>query len=90
MLGFVGRRLALLAATLLVASFAIYASLYIAPGSPIATLTGGRTPSPEAIAVLEERYHLNDPFLVRYWDCSPVRSPATSACRFRCARKCRT
>ena len=68
MLGFVARRLAMLAATLLVASFAIYASLYVAPGSPIATLTGGRTPSPEAIAVLEERYHLDDPFLVRYWN----------------------
>jgi peptide/nickel transport system permease protein len=68
MLGFVLRRLAMLAATVLVASFVIYGSLYVAPGSPIATLTGGRTPSPEAIAVLEERYNLNDPFLVRYWN----------------------
>ena len=31
-------------------------------------LTGGRTPTPEAIAILEERYHLNEPFLTRYWD----------------------
>jgi peptide/nickel transport system permease protein len=66
--GFVLRRLVVLAATLVVASFAIYASLYVAPGSPIATLTGGRTPSPEAIAVLEERYNLDDPFLQRYWN----------------------
>ena len=68
LLRFIVRRFATLAATLLVASFAIYASLYVAPGSPIATLTGGRTPSPEAIAILEERYNLNDPFLVRYWN----------------------
>ena len=67
MLRFLVRRLALLAATLLVASFAIYGALYLSPGSPIATLTGGRTPSPEAIAVLEHRYHLDEPFLVRYW-----------------------
>jgi peptide/nickel transport system permease protein len=56
----------MLVITLLVSSFVIYSALYIAPGNPIATLTGGRTPSPQAIAVLEERYHLNDPFLVRY------------------------
>ena len=68
MLRFVLRRLVMLVATLLVSSFVIYSALYLAPGNPIATLTGGRTPSPEAIAVLEERYHLNEPFLVRYWE----------------------
>ena len=57
----------MLVVTLLVSSFVIYSALYIAPGNPIATLAGGRTPSPEALAVLEERYHLNDPFLVRYF-----------------------
>lgn len=63
---FVMRRVAMLVITLLVSSFAIYSALYVAPGNPIATLTGGRTPSPQALEVLEERYHLNDPFLVRY------------------------
>ncbi len=66
MLRFVVRRLAMLVVTLFVASFAIYSAMYLAPGNPIAALTGGRTPSPEAIAVLEQRYHLDDPFLVRY------------------------
>jgi peptide/nickel transport system permease protein len=61
------RRLAMLVATLLVASFAIYGALYLAPGSPIAALTGGRTVPPEVMANLEERYHLNEPFLTRYW-----------------------
>lgn len=56
----------MLVVTLLVASFAIYSALYLAPGNPIATLTGGRTPSPQAIALLEERFHLNDPFMLRF------------------------
>jgi peptide/nickel transport system permease protein len=59
--------MAMLVATLLVASFAIYGALYLAPGSPIAALTGGRSVSPEVLAQLEERYHLNQPFLERYW-----------------------
>ena len=67
MLVFVAKRLVMLVVTLLVASFAVYGSLYLAPGSPIATLTGGRAPSPQVIAQLNETYHLNDPFLVRYW-----------------------
>jgi peptide/nickel transport system permease protein len=67
MLKFVARRLAMLVMTLVVASFAIYSAMYLAPGNPIAALLGGRTPTPEAIAVLEERYHLNDPFFVRYF-----------------------
>ena len=66
MLRFVIRRMTMLVVTVLVASFAIYSAMYLAPGSPIAALTGGRTPSPEAIKVLEQRYHLNDPFFVRY------------------------
>lgn len=66
MLKFVVRRLMMLVVTLFVASFAIYSAMYLAPGNPIAALLGGRTPTPEAIAVLEERYHLNDPFIVRY------------------------
>ena len=55
-----------LIATLLVASFVIYGALYLAPGSPIATLTGSRTPPPDVTATLNARYHLNDPFLTRY------------------------
>ncbi len=67
MLAFLGKRLAMLVATLLVASFAIYGALYLAPGSPIAALTGGRSVPPEVLAQLEERYHLNEPFLTRWW-----------------------
>jgi peptide/nickel transport system permease protein len=67
MLRFVVRRLAMLVATLLVASFAIYAALSIAPGNPLSVLTGGRTLPPEAMAVLRARYHLDEPLLPQYW-----------------------
>ena len=66
-LKFLARRLAMLAATLLVSSFVIFSSLYLAPGNPIAVLSGGRSLPPESVKVLEDRYHLNDPFLTQYW-----------------------
>jgi peptide/nickel transport system permease protein len=57
----------MLVATLLVSSFVIFSALYMAPGNPIAVLSGGRTLPPESVAVLERRFHLNDPFFTRYW-----------------------
>ena len=67
MLRFAARRLAMLVLALLVASFVIYASLSIAPGDPLAVLTGGRTLPPEAMAVLRARYHLDESLPVQYW-----------------------
>lgn len=61
------KRAALLVVTLLVSSLVVFTSLFLAPGNPLATLSGGRTLPPEALAALEERYHLGDPFLERYW-----------------------
>jgi peptide/nickel transport system permease protein len=66
-LQFLARRLAMLAATLLVSSFVIFSALYLAPGNPIAVLSGGRSLPPDSVKVLEDRYHLNDPFLTQYW-----------------------
>jgi peptide/nickel transport system permease protein len=63
---FLARRAAMLVAALLVSSFAIFASLDLAPGDPLATLSGGRTLPPEAVAQLRAQYHLDDPFLSRY------------------------
>ncbi|MEP7022608.1 MAG: ABC transporter permease [Actinomycetota bacterium] len=64
---FFARRLAMLVASLLIASFVIFAAMYLAPGNPIAALSGGRSLPPASIAVLEHRYHLNQPFLAQYW-----------------------
>ncbi|HEY7076933.1 MAG TPA: ABC transporter permease [Solirubrobacteraceae bacterium] len=63
---FVARRAAMLVVALLVSSFVIFGSLDLAPGDPLATLTGGRTLPPAAVAQLRAEYHLDDPFLTRY------------------------
>src|SRR5215472_1702942 len=60
-------RLAMLAASLLVASFVIFAALYLAPGNAVAALSGGRPLPPGSVRVLEQRYHLNAPFFAQYW-----------------------
>jgi peptide/nickel transport system permease protein len=57
----------MLLASLLVASFVIFAALYLAPGNPITALAGGRALPPASLRVLEQRYHLNQPFLTQYW-----------------------
>jgi peptide/nickel transport system permease protein len=57
----------MLVAALLVSSFVIFAGLQLAPGSPLAALSGGRSLPPAAEAALRARYHLDDPFLAQYW-----------------------
>jgi len=64
---FVARRLGILMASLFIASFVIFAALYLAPGNPVAALSGGRPLPPGSIRVLDQRYHLNEPFLAQYW-----------------------
>jgi peptide/nickel transport system permease protein len=60
------RRLAGLLLTLVTSSFLVFSSLYVAPGDPVATLSGGRTLPPEAVQALRQQYHLDDPFFSRY------------------------
>src|ERR1700682_3514325 len=57
----------MLIVSLLVASFVIFAAIYLAPGNAIPALSGGRSIPPESLKVLEARYHLDQPFLVQYW-----------------------
>jgi peptide/nickel transport system permease protein len=64
---FFARRVAMLLASLLAASFVIFAAVYLAPGNPLSALSGGRALPPSSIRVLEARYHLNEPFLAQYW-----------------------
>ena len=59
-------RLARLVAALLISSFVIFSAATLAPGSPLAALSNGRTLPPEQQQQLRERFHLDDPFLVRY------------------------
>jgi peptide/nickel transport system permease protein len=59
-------RVARVAAALLISSFVIFSAASLAPGSPLAALSNGRTLPPEQQERLRIRFHLDDPFLVRY------------------------
>lgn len=61
------RRLVGMLLTLLVTSFLVFGSLYIAPGSPISFLIGHHQASPAEIASVKAQYHLNEPFFEQYW-----------------------
>lgn len=65
MIRYLIRRLALLAFTLIVTSFIIFALTQLLPGD-IARLVLGREASPERIAAFREQFGLNDPFVVQY------------------------
>jgi peptide/nickel transport system permease protein len=60
------KRIALMPVLMLVASFVIFSMLYLAPGSPEATLLGGKQASPEAYQHIRDEYHLDDPFIEQY------------------------
>lgn len=64
---FAVQRLLGMLATLLVTSFIVFGSLYVAPGSPITFLTEGHSVSAAARAELTQQYGLNRPFIVQYW-----------------------
>ncbi|WP_424217075.1 ABC transporter permease (plasmid) [Streptomyces sp. BI20] len=63
---FAARRLGETLATLLLASFLVFGATALAPGDPASFLLAGRSASPEALAAVRARHHLDDPFLVRY------------------------
>lgn len=52
---------------LLLSSFVVFSTLYLAPGDPLTVLSGGRSLSPAAREAISQQYHLEDPFFSRYW-----------------------
>jgi peptide/nickel transport system permease protein len=64
---FVVRKLLGMVATMVVTSFLVFASLYVAPGDPLDFLLQGRSPTPEMVAAVSAQYGLDDPFLAQYW-----------------------
>jgi len=64
---FLLRRLVMLVCSLIVASFVIFASMYLAPGSALSALAGGRALPASSVATLDKQYHLNQPFFAQYW-----------------------
>ena len=64
--GFLARRLLGTLLVLVLLSVGVFALLYLAPGSVEQTLLGTRPASPETIAAIRARYHLDDPVAVQY------------------------
>ncbi|MFI6601421.1 ABC transporter permease [Nonomuraea sp. NPDC050536] len=64
---FLAVKLAELVVTLLVTSFVVFSSTYLAPGDPAGFLVRGRSVSPEELAAIRHQYGFDQPFPVRYW-----------------------
>jgi peptide/nickel transport system permease protein len=60
------KRLGGLVLVLFVTSFLVFSLLYLAPGSPLSFILGPRGGTPEQIAAVTAKYHLDDPFYLRY------------------------
>lgn len=63
---YVVQRLLVAVPLLLVITFAIFALIHLAPGTPERALLGARPASPETFAAIRERFNLDEPFLVQY------------------------
>ena len=67
MAGYIVRRLLQAIPVLLGTTFLIYFMVFALPGDPIVALFGERTPPPQLVEALRERYHLDQPFIVQYF-----------------------
>lgn len=63
---FILRRLLLMVVLLLAVSFVIFSLLYITPGSPAQDLIGNRAVTPQVLAEISAKFHLNEPFLDQF------------------------
>ncbi|MEH3142866.1 MAG: ABC transporter permease [Mycobacterium kyogaense] len=63
---YVLKRLGGLVLVLFVTSFLVFSLLYLAPGSPLPFILGPRGGTPEQVAAVTAKYHLDDPFYLRY------------------------
>jgi peptide/nickel transport system permease protein len=63
---YVARRLALLLPVVIIVSFLVYGSIYLAPGNPVSAIVGNVPLTPAAMARLRVEYGFNQPFIVQY------------------------
>src|SRR5690606_7486814 len=63
---FVVRRVAAMVPLMLLCSFGVFLLLSLAPGDPALALAGTPEVTPEQLALIRERYHLDRPLLVQY------------------------
>ena len=64
---YVAGRLILAVPLLIVITFAVFALIHLAPGTPERALLGARQSSPETIAAIREQWNLDEPFLFQYF-----------------------
>lgn len=67
MAGYIVRRVLQAIPVLLGTTFLIYFMVFAMPGDPIVALFGDKTPPPQVLDQLRERYHLDQPFIVQYF-----------------------
>ncbi|GAA1948406.1 ABC transporter permease [Agromyces allii] len=67
MAGYIARRLLQAIPVLLGTTFLIYFMVFAMPGDPIVALFGDKTPPPQVLEQLRERYNLDQPFIVQYF-----------------------
>jgi oligopeptide transport system permease protein len=46
----------------------VFGMVFLTPGDPISRLAGNKPLSPSTIATITERYHLDQPFAIQFWD----------------------
>lgn len=66
MAGYIVRRLLQAIPVLLGTTFLIYFMVFAMPGDPIVALFGDKTPPPQVLEQVRERYNLDEPFIVQY------------------------
>jgi peptide/nickel transport system permease protein len=66
MLAFMARRLAVSIPTLLLISLLVFSLQLLLPGDPALAIAGEER-SPEVLAFIRDKYHLNDPIVIQYW-----------------------
>ena len=64
---YIVRRILQAIPVLLGTTFLIYFMVFAMPGDPVVALFGDKTPPPQVLEQLRERYHLNEPFIVQYF-----------------------
>ncbi|GGR21908.1 MULTISPECIES: ABC transporter permease [Agromyces] len=66
MAGYILRRLLQAIPVLLGTTFLIYFMVFAMPGDPVVALFGDKTPPPQVLEAVRERYNLDKPFIVQY------------------------
>jgi oligopeptide transport system permease protein len=66
MAGYIVRRVLQAIHVLLGTTFLIYFMVFAMPGDPVVALFGDKTPPPQVLEAVRERYNLDEPFIVQY------------------------